>query len=208
MRYTMGSQFEDARTSPRAEEPHDSAWLGPDDDSARPLEEQLPPAILATPSEVSHGPDDDIRWWRPGWADACRHVGYRWIFIVASIVPVVVLLALSLARPWMAGSLWFVEIRLLLVFVAVAASVAGYVVRRAVRARKEPFCIYCGYDLTALPDNYRCPECGRPYTWRLIAEYRKDPQWFIDRYNAHRNLPPADPPFQAGSVRRRTRDGT
>ena len=53
-------------------------------------------------------------------------------------------------------------------------SLAGYGLRRAAQARREPFCIFCGYNLTGLPDHYRCPECGRPYTWQMIEEYRAD----------------------------------
>jgi len=92
---------------------------------------------------------------------------------------------------------------------ALAITLTGYVIRRAVRARREPFCIHCGYNLSGLPDNYRCPECGRPYTWRLIAEYRRDPRWFIERYKARQKLPPAGPTLPAGpSAKPRRRDGT
>jgi hypothetical protein len=96
-----------------------------------------------------------------------------------------------------------------LLLIAAAISVVGYVLNRAVRARREPFCIFCGYNLTGLPDHYRCPECGRPYTWSEIEEYRQDPQWFIERWKARQSLPPADVPLAAKPSRRpRSRDGT
>ncbi len=167
-----------------------------------------PPSVVATPASVRPGgPDAEIRWWRPGWVDAWRHVGWRWVFLLPALG--LLLLAVPALR-W--PSLWNVfiilELKLLIFVTAIALTLAGYVVRRAARARREPFCIFCGYNLTGLPDHYRCPECGRPYTWRLIAEYRRDPQWFIERYAAARRLPPADVPFDAGAVRRPSRDGT
>ena len=79
-----------------------------------------------------------------------------------------------------------------------------------IRARREPFCIHCGYGLTGLPDNHACPECGRRYSFRIIDEYRRDPHWFIERYRASRLLPKPDAPFAAGTItgKRRSRDGT
>lgn len=165
----------------------------------------LPPTVLATPHEVHRSVGADVAWWRPGWRDAWQFVGWRWVFLLPTVV-----LAGSLFPPL--NRLWApllaLGIQLAVLMVAVALTLAGYVFRRAARARTEPFCIFCGYNLTGLPDHYRCPECGRPYTWRLIAEYRRDPQWFIERYRALRALPPSDQPFVAGVRRRKSRDGT
>ncbi len=109
------------------------------------------------------------------------------------------------AWPFAAG--WLAKPALLLI--AAGISIGGYVLKRAVQARKEPFCIFCGYNLTGLPDAYRCPECGRPYTWAEIEEYRRDPQWFIERWKARRALPPPDQPLEAKPSRRpRSSDGT
>jgi hypothetical protein len=165
----------------------------------------LPPEVVATPGHVRPGPSGEITWWRPGWGDMWRHVGWRWVFLLPTLL-FLLLLVPSLRR--FHAAFLVLEVKLLVSMGAVALTLAGYVFRRAAKARREPFCIFCGYNLTGLPDNYRCPECGRPYTWRLIAEYRRDPQWFIERYRAQRRLPPADQPFAAGPVRRRRRDGT
>jgi len=184
------------------------------DDESTPLEARQPPTIHATPADVrpSVDPDADpsaITWWKPSWLDAARHVGYRWVFLV----PMVALLL------WFAYAILFWHVRGVFIVVggkfflfagALAFALSAYVWQCAVQARKEPFCIHCGYDLSELPDNHRCPECGRPYTWRLIEEYRRDPEWFIERWKQHGRLPQSDAPIDAGPVtkRKRSRDGT
>ncbi|MEP0845216.1 MAG: hypothetical protein HRF50_00185 [Phycisphaerae bacterium] len=166
----------------------------------------LPPTVLSTPNEIRVRPGEEIEWWQPGWNDVVRHVGWRWVFLLPSLA----LLALGAwFWRWPNLGIWVAEAQLLLFTGAIALTLAGYIIRRAARSRHEPFCIFCGYNLSGLPDHYRCPECGRPYTWRLIAEYRRDPQWFVERYRALRRLPPPAPVFEAGSIRRRrSRDGT
>src|SRR5262245_48842847 len=180
------------------------------------LERQLPPTMHATPADVRPGPDDEIRWWRPGWHDVVEYVGWRWLLII----PAIGLIALILVS-WLTG--WVVpfvlrrnpafvaaEAKLGIIAGGIALSCIAYVTRRAVRARSEPFCIYCGYNLSNLPDDYRCPECGRPYTWKLIAEYRRDPHWFIERWKMHGAHRQESATLDAGVVprRNRARDGT
>ena len=175
----------------------------------RPPCDVVPPEPAGIPEEVRHGPDGPIQWWQPSWRDLLRSGGYRWLLVI----PLLLLLVLGIAA--LAGLHFGVHL-LRLEFKAIALgvggliSLAGYGLRRAAQARREPFCIFCGYNLTGLPDNYRCPECGRPYTWQMIEEYRRDPQFFIERWEARGKLPSSDAPFDAGSVRhrRRTRDGT
>ncbi len=185
----------------------EAEWLRLLEQSQRPLDEARPTAVLATPSQLSPTVHEDIRWWRPGWEDMRRYVGWRWVFLSPAL-----LLLLCAIPAWRWPSVFnpfvLVGAKLAVFMGAVALTLAGYVVRRAARARREPFCIFCGYNLSGLPDHYRCPECGRPYTWRIIAEYRRDPEWFIERYRALRRLPPLAAPFDAGPVRRRRRDGT
>jgi hypothetical protein len=185
----------------------EAAWQRVWEASQTPLERGLPPDALASPAHVHAGPDPHITWWRPSWRDGWQYVGWRWVLLIpAGVLALLGLLALRWGM--FAVPMLVLGGKLLVLAGAIALSLAGYVVRRATRARTEPFCIFCGYNLSGLPDNYRCPECGRPYTWRVIGEYRRDPQWFIERYRAMRALPPADRPFEAGSVRRRRADGT
>lgn len=167
----------------------------------------VPPANVASPAQVGTQPNETITWWKPSWRDAWLHLGWRWIFLLP-VLGLIVLLVPLLRWPSVLSPFLPIGIQYATFVGAIVITLAGFAVRRAVRARREPFCIFCGYNLRGLPDHYRCPECGRPYTWRLIAEYRRDPLWFIERYRAARKLPEMHAPFAAGAWRRKTRDGT
>lgn len=180
----------------------------PPSHAAAPLHPSVPPSVVATPHDVVPFAEGEIRWWRPSCGEVCRKVGWRWLLLTP---------ALGLILLWVAtwyllipdAVFYMLEIKLLIFCAAIAISMGAFVARTAIRARREPFCIYCGYCLEGLPDNYRCPECGRPYTWALIDEYRRDPHWFIERWRRRSEIPPADAPFAAGEVRSKPRrDGT
>lgn len=166
--------------------------------------------LAAEPNE-SPGPSTDelpTTWWRPSWHDLLAAVGWGWALLagaaaVLAFVVAVVLLTVGLAFSW-------VLLKPALLLTGGAVILIGYVIRKGIQARREPFCIFCGYCLTGLPDHHRCPECGRAYTWQQIEEYRRDPQWFIERWKARQQLPPADTPVNTGPSRprRRSRDGT
>ena len=127
----------------------------------RPLEAQVPPNVVATPGELRATPDEDITWWRPTWQDAAQQVGWRWVFLTPAVLFVLFSISAVIFIP-LRPILLILGFKMLLLSAAIAISMAGWVIRHVARARKEPFCIHCGYNLTALPDNYRCPECGRP----------------------------------------------
>lgn len=175
----------------------------------RPLEEQLPPEILATPSHMPAHAEIEPAWWRPGWADGAKYVGWRWIFLTPALGLLVLALAGVFTRG-MGGLILVLGFKLVMLLAAISVSMGGYVVRRVMSARTEPFCIHCGYNLSGLPDNHRCPECGRQYSWRVIAEYRRDPKWFQERWKAQHALPSSAPAFEAGPVTKKPkrRDGT
>lgn len=47
--------------------------------------------------------------------------------------------------------------------------------RRYYFRTSAPHCTYCGYDLTGLPDDHRCPECGEVFSLAECLVYQKDP---------------------------------
>ena len=177
-------------------------------DGGAPLHERVPLDALASPAEVRPATGEDVRWYMPGWGETARLLGWRWILFLPAAV-MVGLVAMAVMHPFLLQLMvgWW---KLWVLAVAVPTVAAMNAAKHAIRARKDPFCIHCGYGLTGLPAEHTCPECGSAYTQRLIEEYRRDPHWFIQRYRAARDLPRADAPFQAGPSRgrRRSRDGT
>ena len=176
-------------------------------DASVPIEKALPPGIVATPSDVRAEVGEEINWWLPGWRDTAKLIGWRFVYLTPLVLLLMVLAGAVFLRP-LRTVLFLSGIHLMLFIGGVAISLTVHFFRIAAHARKEPFCIHCGYNLTGLPDNYRCPECGRPYEWRVIDEYRRDPMWFQRRWKMQKRLPTPSKPFEAGSVRKKPRDGT
>jgi hypothetical protein len=169
----------------------------------------VPPAVIASPAEAPWLHEPDIVFWRPSVGDMARHVGWRWVLLLPLAV-VLVLIALIPFRLELIQLLFIGGAKLTIFAIALPIVLAGAVIKEAVNGRQHPFCIHCGYDLTNLPDLHNCPECGRFYSLRLNAEYRRDPRWFIERCKMHKDLPPAPTGFVAGpnSGKRKSRDGT
>lgn len=178
--------------------------------SSLPLNERIPTGPLGSPVHLlAH--DGDVRWWKPTWRNAWRYLGWRWVLFLPALA-VLCAMAAVVIEPRLIQYVWFIGFKLLIILLCLPFIAAGYAMKSGVQARKEPFCIHCGYDLSGLPDNHRCPECGVPYDFKAIDEYRRDPDWFIQRYKAQRNARPEQVPFDAGAARpgprRRSRDGT
>jgi hypothetical protein len=164
--------------------------------------------VHASPVDAAPGPEAADRWWRPAPADVLRHLGWRWVLVLPAVCVVGFLVA-AFFYPALFQLLFWVGLKWGILALALPFMLLGDLVRRAAQQRHDPFCIHCGYTLIGLPAEGRCPECGSAYTPQLIEEYRRDPQWFIQRYRARHQLPRGDTPFDAGPVRRRkSRDGT
>jgi hypothetical protein len=183
------------------------------DQSSFPREQVFPRDAVASPTELLPAHSDagqEPRWYVPGFAETARLLGWRWL-LFAPAVGLLLLLCFIPARPILIQFFigWW---KLWVIAVAFPAGVAINAAKHAIRSRREPFCIHCGYGLSGLPDAHTCPECGRAYTHRLIEEYRRDPHWFIKRYRMAASLPKADVPFETrvatGKRRKRSRDGT
>lgn len=163
-----------------------------------------PPIILRTPSDIRPDPDGSIRWYRPSLGTILRHMGWRIVLVVPLAL---LLLATGLLGSWgMLPQLLVWGAKLWILAIGGAVALFAWAVGQAVRHRADPFCIHCGYTLLGLPDHHRCPECGRPYSLALVAEYRRDPHWFVQRWKT--THPVESPPIAALPSKRRRRDGT
>jgi hypothetical protein len=122
----------------------------------------------------------DIRWYKPSLTESLQRMGWRLIYFL----PAAGLLALLVMMPF---HLWAIQLfvigwKLVLLAVVLPSMVAVRSATQVLKQRKEPFCIHCGYDLSGLPDDHTCPECGEYYNFAVIEEYKRDPDWFIQRY--------------------------
>jgi hypothetical protein len=179
----------------------------PMDDSDKPLEQRVPPPTLASPSDLRPRDPNDMRWYRPDLPETLQLMGWRLLLFA----PAVGLIALLVLLPWHAymGNIFVLWWKLIVPAVVLPGAYAISVATHAIRERKEPFCIHCGYDLTGLPDGHNCPECGEPFSLKVIDEYRRDPNWFIERFKKRHDIPVRDAPFEARvSSKKKSRDGT
>jgi hypothetical protein len=151
--------------------------------------------------------NEETRWYKPAFPETAKLLSWRWIYCL----PAVLLLTLLALRPAIGIPILLNGWKLVIFAVAIPIAAFASAARHALRNRKDPFCIHCGYSLLGLPDGYRCPECGQPYLHRFIDEYRRDPDFFIQRQKSAKTLPMDEHlPFSAGPTRsrRRSRDGT
>jgi hypothetical protein len=178
------------------------------DDSHLPLIQRVPPTSVASPSELRPRDASDVRWYKPDLAETIRLMSWRWIYFLPAAGLILLLFVTPAQLLW--SQFLVVWWKLLTIAVVLPAGIAIRTAKNIIRQRTEPFCIHCGYELTNLPDNYNCPECGEPYTFRWIEEYRRDPHWFIERFKRRGDIPPVDVPFAAGpmSGKRKSKDGT
>ena len=124
-------------------------------------------------------------WWRPSLAEVRPGlVTWHWVIVGVIVVSVVVLVALLSFWRLLSVMWWFYEWvwGIILVAVVLVPVIIEQAYLAARRRRTEPYCIHCGYRLVGLPDHHHCPECGRPYSFELIAEFRQNPDWFVRRW--------------------------
>ncbi len=189
---------------------------GQDWDQARAMERGkimgglVPPATVASPADVPPQPAEaltpdfvsmfegrDVPFWRPGAGDVVRTIGWRWLVILPVGAFVVLLPLAAVLRLGGPGFQFFQFIKLWILAIGVVITIVLSAIRRGVAARQGNFCIHCGYSLDGLGDRGTCPECGRAYDTIVLAEFRKDPHFFMARYKAARSHPVGEA-FAAG----------
>lgn len=146
------------------------------------------PTDALTPDFVTMFEGRQVPFWRPGAADIARGIGWKWLIVLPALAVVLgaPVAAFALGRR---GEFAAHFIKLWVFAVGVLVTIVIGAVRRVVGARKDDFCIHCGYSMSGLGDVGKCPECGRPYVRSLIAEYKKDPHFFAHRYGKLRSHP-------------------
>lgn len=175
-------------------------------DSDKPLEECLPPPTTGIDPWL--GVDRDAPFWRPGFGDLLRHMGWRVIFLLP-FVAVLALLAASIFYPSLLVFFYHIGFKWSVVLFAIPVLLLYYGWNAAVRARRDPFCIHCGHSLIGLPSVHRCPECGRPYDLKVNEDYRRDPAWFVQRWRSAHTAPRDGVTVTAlPTKRQKRRDGT
>ena len=140
--------------------------------------EMQPPQTDRT---VSHRDGGDVPWWTPTWRDLARQLGWKWMLALPAIALAAWGIA-SIVRGEMRAPLFLAGAKILALSLVLPFLLLLEFGRHAIAARKEPFCIHCGYGLSGLPDDHTCPECGRRYRFAWIDEYRRDPHGFRQRY--------------------------
>src|SRR4051812_47130088 len=121
------------------------------DQSNLPLHERLPSDAAASPTELVPSHVDagaEPQWYLPGLGETARLLGWRWVYFLPAIGLLVLVFWIP-ARPWLIQFLvayW----KLWIIAVAVPTGVAVNAAKHAIRARKDPFCIHCGYGLSGL----------------------------------------------------------
>lgn len=157
---------------------------------------QLPGGGAVDPSDAVHGwakllPAGDTPLWQPGALEIAASLGWRWVMMAPCLIIAIAPLPMLLLMP--TGSMFVLSVwglKLWLLGVGGAISLAIWGVRNVVRRRIDEFCIHCGYSLEGvLSDRGQCPECGKVYIPGICAEFRKDPTFFRRRVAALRGLP-------------------
>ena len=178
-----------------------------EDQSHLPLERQVPPDSPGLPAPFYLDPN--APFWRPGGLDLFRHLGWRNLLFLPALA-VIALAITCFFEPRLIVIFFQLGFKLVSLALAIPIALMAWAIRAAVRLRREPFCIHCGYGLRGLPSVYTCPECGRPYDLQLVDDYRRDPRWFMQRWRMQRELPPPDVQVHVAPTarRRKSRDGT
>lgn len=163
----------------------------------------------ASPSQLRPRDPGEVRWYLPTWGERLKLMGWRnvlWLPALALVALIIFELPYGLRFKYI--GYWIAWWKPLVVLIGVPFSMAIARARTALKDRKDPFCIHCGYSTLGLEEGHPCPECGEPTSTPLCREYQRDPHWFIERYKTRHQVPTADVPFEVGDYRGPINDGT
>lgn len=188
-------------TSPVENQPKEKARTGgfdvvPPQVTGSPAEMHAPPLDALSPDFVTVF-DGTTPWWRPRMADIAKVIGWRFIFLIPALALVIGIPVMMVYAPRASSQMLGMEIKLLLFSIGVCISTVIWAMKNVTKARKDYFCIHCGYTVDGLADKGTCPECGRGFSRGMIEEYKKDPHFFVDRWRAVKTAPKFKP-FAAG----------
>ena len=88
--------------------------------------------------------------------------------------------------------LWWFGAKVLALTLAVPVIAWGHLRDKATKARRDPFCLHCGWTLNGLPQEGNCPECGRAFKMQVVEMFRRDPAWVIAYWRSAHKPPPVD----------------
>src|SRR5947208_10925897 len=112
--------------------------------SQAPLNPPMPPTSVASPSQMKIRPgEEEAQWYRPGFAETLRLMRWRVIYFLPALLLLVAIFVLAPMRFFRLSMLLFYW-KFILIVVAIPIGAAMTAAARAVRMRKEPFCIHCG----------------------------------------------------------------
>jgi hypothetical protein len=129
------------------------------------------------------GRQEPVSWWKPSIGSAIAASPVAWL--AGAFAGACLILGWIVVLPF-AGVFGFVLFKVALIGVAILISLRSRALRRVLDARRELFCIHCGYSLKGLEEEPDCPECGMVFRRSIIEDYRRDPDWFIKRFETLR----------------------
>jgi hypothetical protein len=117
-------------------------------------------------------------------------IGWHWLWALPLLF--FVLFTLAPGDPLWLPIMWIGMIKLIVMVISLSFLLRGWALTKVLKARPGPFCIHCGHTLQGLPDDHRCPECGRRYRFDLVEAYRREPSSFAHQLK-QRWKPPQRP---------------
>src|SRR5437762_828208 len=94
----------------------------------------VPPDNLASPGEMEWG--EHVTWWRPGFAESLKYLGWRWLLLLPAIA-LIVILVMSPFNPLLWRLLFIGGGKLLVLIVGLPFMLAGRALSQAVKERRE-----------------------------------------------------------------------